>query len=311
MMNLKHAFAIRADEFWVSNLRNEEKEVHRLKLFPDNKVNELCGLISNLNITHLVYDTRNDLNKEELKGIKKRTGIRLIVNDSPEETRLVADVNLYPPVPQLKEWDWSGFEGSKILSGWEYVLLRTEFVAEHPYKSPVSKPQSVLLAFGSTDPFGLTERVLLILAENREIIDGLKFHIVAGPQFRRAARVSTLIDSLHLPADLLISPQNIADIYRRMDMAIISFGVTAYELVACEVPFLSVSTSEDHERSASLFESFGLSTSLGILNDIENKFELKFTNFLENYISKIEKLKKFNKEYKISNYNKIIHAITN
>lgn len=311
MRNLEHAFAIREDDFWVSNLLNEGKEIHKLTLVPDNKVNELSGLISKLKVTHLVYDTRNDLNYQELKHIKQQTGVRLTVNDSPEETRLVADVNLYPPVPQLKEWDWSGFEGSEILSGWEYVILRKEFLAEKQQKTPVHKPQSVLLAFGSTDPFGLTEKVLEMVAEKKEIFTGIKFYIVVGPQFKtRAAKVNALIYSLNLSAELLIAPMNIADLYRTMDLAIIAFGVTAYELVACELPFLSVSISADHERSASLFEISGLSVSMGLIEDMEKNFYLKFSTFIESYGLKAAQLRKFNKEYGISNYNKIIHAIT-
>jgi spore coat polysaccharide biosynthesis predicted glycosyltransferase SpsG len=311
LMNLDHAFAIREDEFWVSNLRNEGRETHQLIHKPENKVSELSGLISSQNVTHLVYDTRDDLNKEELKEVKLRTGVRLTVNDSPEETRLVADVNLYPPIPQLNEWDWSGFEGSEVLSGWDYVLLRKEFVAEQEHKMTHSKPKSVLLAFGSTDPFGLTEKVLTLLGENSEILAGMKFFVVAGPQFARAAPVQELISKLNLTAELIISPQDIADLYRKMDMAIIAFGVTAYELVACQVPFLSVSISADHERSASLFEFSGLSVSIGLINNLEKDFKLKLAAFIASYSTKTSQLNTFNTTFQISNYNKIIHAITN
>ncbi len=309
-LNLDHAFAIREDSFWVLNLRKEGKESHHLNQSPENKVTELSQLIANLRVTHLVYDTRNDLSKEELKHVKQQTGVRLIVNDSPEETRLVADVNLYPPIPQLEEWDWSGFEGAEVLSGWEYVLLRKEFVTEHLHKTPLQIPRSILLAFGSTDPFELTEKVLMMLADKPELIAGIKFYIVAGPQFSRTDRVNALISKLNLSAEILIAPQDIADLYRKMDMAIIAFGVTAYELVSCEVPFLSVSISADHEHSASLFEMTGLSVSLGLMGDMEKTFHSKFSSFIKSCTSNAAHLRKFNTEFQICNYKKIIHAIT-
>lgn len=310
-MKLEHAFAIRMDDYWVSNFRNEGREVHKLSSQPDDKVSELSGLISSLKITHLIYDTRNDLTKEDLKLIKKQTGVRLTVNDSPEETRLVADVNLYPPLPQIKDWDWSGFEGSVILAGWEFVLLRKEFLLKNKLKVSNIKPQSVLLSFGSTDPFCITERVLDLLALNKELLIGMKYFILIGPQFKRTEKIRELISGLNLPAEIIIAPENIVDLYRSMDMAIIAFGVTAYELVVCEVPFLSVSISADHERSASFFESCGLSASLGIFDELHKNIPSKLTAFIETYFSKIAILKKFNSENEISNYKKIIYAIIN
>lgn len=309
--NLDHSFAIREDDYWILNLKNEGKEVHNLCKTPENKVNELAGLISNQKVSHLVYDTRKDLTMQELKAIKQHTGVRVIVNDSPEDTRLVADVNLYPPVPQIKEWDWSGFEGSEILSGWEYVLLRKEFLAQNHHKVTNKMPKSVLLAFGSTDPFGLTEKVLSILAENSQMLAGMKFYIVAGPQFSRVAPLQKLISKLNLAAEIIFAPPDIADLYRKMDMAIIAFGVTAYELVVCEVPFLSVSISVDHECSASIFELSGLSVSLGLIENFEKDFYSKLSEFINLYSSKVVQLRQFNTHFQISNYNKVIHAITN
>ena len=310
-MKLEHAFAIRMEDFWVSNFRNDGREVYKLSSRLNDNVSELSGLILNLKITHLVYDTRNDLTKEELICIKKQTGVRLAVIDSPEETRLVADVNLYPPLPQLNEWDWSGFEGSEILSGWEFVLLRKEFLVRHKIKDSMIKPQSVLLSFGSTDPFCITEQVLDLLAQNKEFLIGMKYFILTGPQFTRTEKLRELISALNLPAEIIIAPENIVDLYRSVDMAIIAFGVTAYELVACEVPFLSVSISADHERSASLFESCGLSVSLGIIEELHKNLLSKLRDFVESYKSKTVILNKFNSEIKISNYKKIIYAIIN
>ena len=63
---------------------------------------EFIDILEENRITHLVYDTRGDLTKDELVYLKENTNLKIIVIDSPEDVRLAADLNLYPPIPQVE-----------------------------------------------------------------------------------------------------------------------------------------------------------------------------------------------------------------
>jgi spore coat polysaccharide biosynthesis protein SpsF len=59
------------------------------------------------------------------------------------------------------------------------------------------------------------------------------------------------------------SPADFTDLIRNADIAVVSFGVTAYELAACRVPALYLCLTEDHARSASVFEKVGVARVVG------------------------------------------------
>jgi hypothetical protein len=71
---------------------------------------------------------------------------------------------------------------------------------------------------------------------------------------------------------------------------------------------MSISISDDHEKSSNLFVKNNLSKSLGL---VEN-FEFNFYNIAINFINDLEtkKISFDNFNNKISNWNKIIKVIT-
>ena len=80
--------------------------------------------------------------------------------------------------------------------------------------------------------------------------------------------------------------------------------MTAYELAALKVPFLSVSISNDHEKSAEIFSKNNISSSLGLVDNLENNFCKLAKNFLKNLNKK-----NINFNFQICNWNKIISSV--
>ncbi|MBW1613303.1 MAG: hypothetical protein JRJ57_04875, partial [Deltaproteobacteria bacterium] len=81
----------------------------------------------------LILDVRDGLSKSVLRNIKQKFDIKIVTIDDPEDKRLEADLAFYPPVPQVKRIDWTGFTG-ELYVGWEWVILRREFVnARHSH----------------------------------------------------------------------------------------------------------------------------------------------------------------------------------
>jgi UDP-2,4-diacetamido-2,4,6-trideoxy-beta-L-altropyranose hydrolase len=295
-------FALKQDEFWVSNLSARGYSVFQL---PPDYVEELVTLIKNESITHLVYDTRDDLTREQIEKIKKEAKVRVVIIDSPENVRLAADAAIFPPILQLKDWSWEGFRG-KIYSGWEYVLLRNEFSTVAPYSSGKKK---ILLSFGSTDPYSLTEWAFAQIELAGHLFSNYEFIVVVGPQFERLEKLRELPVFRKMKITILQAPSDLIAVFQSVDFAFIALGVTAYELAALSIPFLFVSISDDHRKSGEVFETHGLGISLGTLNQDLDHFEDKTTRFM-NHLDKIkDNLEVFRSGNKICDWSKIINTI--
>jgi spore coat polysaccharide biosynthesis protein SpsF len=299
LRNFNIIFLIKKDYFWIKQLKKKYKVIkcdeNNLKLFQ---------ILNKGDITHFIYDTRNDLVKSDFLKIRKlNKNLKIVVNDSPEEIRKHCDIFLSPPIAQIKDWDWTGFNG-KIYSDWEYVMLRKEFHQINTKK----ESNKVLLSFGSTDPLFITEKVLDLLCKADNKLKQFEFILIVGPQFDRIKKIKSSNSFKILNIEIIKSPSNIEKLFNSVSFAIISFGVTAYELSLLKVPFMSISISDDHEKSSNLFVKNNLSKSLGL---VEN-FEFNFYNIAINFINDLEtkKISFDNFNNKISNWNKIIKVIT-
>lgn len=202
----------------------------------------------------LVLDYREDLAPSVIAKASE-SGVVVATIDDTTPRRLLADLAFYPPIPQVAEWDWTGFTG-ELLSGWEWVVLRRDLGAVRR-DGTTARPR-VLISLGGSDPHDLSSLVLDAMSRVTAPCDPT---LVIGPaNLHRTA--------LHARADVmgvhtLESPPDFPTLFHAADIAVISFGVTAYELAACNVPALLLCLSEDHARSASVFEAAGVAKVVG------------------------------------------------
>ncbi len=216
---------------------------------------ELAAHAASQHAAALVIDVRDALSRASLEAVKK-SGARIVVIDDASDRRLAADLALYPPVPQVDEMDWSGFAGRRY-AGWEWVLLRREF-APQGFESPTI---DILVTMGGSDPVGMTEFAVGAL----ELLPmPVAMRVVVGPAF---SRVETLIDAIARSkhsVTIARAPTSLAPLMRASRLAVASFGVSAYELAACGVPAVHLCLTDDHARSASVFEREGAALTAGV-----------------------------------------------
>ncbi|HYK80330.1 MAG TPA: hypothetical protein VEU95_11910, partial [Micropepsaceae bacterium] len=118
---------------------------------------------------------------------------------------------------------------------------------------PAQMPVQVLVTMGASDPRDFT-RLALKAAMRMTMPARLRF--IIGPNFVNPRGLADEIETAGFEAI-----GNVADLaaeFARADLALISFGVTAYEMAALGVPSLYLALSEDHERSASAFCQAGM-----------------------------------------------------
>lgn len=222
-----------------------------------NYENWIVDCINKTNAKILVLDVRDGLSREELKKIKNSTGIKVVTIDDPEDKRLETDLAFYPPVPQLEKTDWSVFKG-ELFIGWNYVLLRKEFSKKYP--EPDNPIPNIFVSMGGTDENNITQFVVEAL---QQVTDKFHVNIILGPGYQDEAELKLLLAGINYGYFIYEDPINIAGIMSQSDLAIISFGQTAYELAALGVPSIYVCISDDHVESSQLFVNEGIGISLG------------------------------------------------
>jgi len=224
----------------------------------------LDEIISKVKPDALLLDVRTDLQRSSLERWRDN-GVLIVTIDDPSERRLAADLVFCPPVPGVRLRSWSDFTG-QLFVDWKWVPLRREF-SQRPSMATHDQP-TVLATMGGSDPSGFTIKVvkaLNLLDEDFDII------VVLGSAFSQTEILrKTLTNSKH-NVELQENVKNMPAIMTRADIAIASFGVTAYELAAMEDPAIYLCLTENHVQSASAFVEAGMAISLGVGEDVSTQ----------------------------------------
>jgi spore coat polysaccharide biosynthesis predicted glycosyltransferase SpsG len=247
-----------------------KKQGYRVIDDPDNSKQKdqwLTRAVNHAGANVLVLDVRDNLAIETVRTIRD-SGVLVVVIDDPSERRMVADLAFYPPVPQVGEMNWNQFRG-ELYSGWEWVLLRKEFARAEDYRLEDEKSHPLLLiTMGGSDPYLLTCRAVTA-------IDALKgdfdVSLLLGPGFKGLEELEALLAEANRKYIIIDNEKEPWRLFGRADLAVASFGVTAYELAAAGVPSILLGISEDHVRSASSFDKAGIAFNLGLYSAVSDK----------------------------------------
>ena len=180
-------------------------------------------------------------------ALKEQCDVLVILNGvgykDGDPGRLVADLVFYQGCTMRPHnLDWTGFAG-EWFEGAEWLILRKEFQEERARWKPTFSPPGIVIAGGGSDPKDVTRRML-------EILKNSDFYLSAiiGPANER--------DYSHYgnKAALQFAPDNMARALSGGDIAIVSYGMTAFECLALGIPTIALSISPDHAASAQLVQ---------------------------------------------------------
>jgi len=223
-------------------------------------VSWLKEIVVNNDVQALVLDVRDNLLRMAVDEVRD-LGVLIATIDDSSDRRLSADLSFYPPVPQVRSLDWSGFTG-ELYVGWEWVVLRKDCTNLQKRKRE-NKRSMVLITMGSSDPAGLTLKAVKSL----DLVNGeFDTVVVLGPAFRHHEELTNLLVNTRCFCRVCQNSENLPALMAEADLAVASFGVTAYELAAMGIPAIYLCLTEDHAESASVFEQAGMATSLGVHN---------------------------------------------
>jgi spore coat polysaccharide biosynthesis protein SpsF len=207
----------------------------------------------------LVADARENLTRSLLSRAATNVGVVAVIDDSSDR-RLSATHAYYPPVPQVETLCWHDAT-TTVRTGWEWALLGFDpSSAAGAPRSPDAKP-TVIVSMGGSDPLDLTRLAASALAK---ITAPLTARFVIGPGFRNAQSLARDIVAMAPNFEVVRGVTDLSPEFAAADLAVVTFGVTAYELAAFGVPALYLPLNDDHAHSASAFENAGMGKILGL-----------------------------------------------
>lgn len=278
------AFAMLKGPEGVAHVRAQGYLVHQPPPAPATVVEGdwLRQLIIDNRACVLVLDVRSELAPAALRTLRE-SGILIVTIDDPSERRLLADLAFYPPVPQVERLDWTGFTGQRFV-GWDWVILRPQFagaarkartagVTPTTETAMLHRPLTLLVTMGGSDPAGLT---LMALEAIDQLAGDFRTLLVLGQAFMHEAALADWLASARRSYELCRDVQDMAALMAETDLAVASFGVTAYELAAMGVPALYFCLTDDHAQSAQSLSAAGMAITLG------NYRNLKPTDMMAN-----------------------------
>mgnify|MGYP002630745302 CR=1 FL=1 len=235
----------------------------------------LQELLANHQQQVLILDVRTDLATSAVQSIRA-TGVLIVTIDDPSDRRLLADLAFYPPVPQVGRLDWTGFTGQRFV-GWDWVLLRPQF-AKHAQRTRAREADSMagppstnrrltlLVTMGGSDPAGLT---LMALDAVERIDSDFRTLVVIGSAFMHDAALADWLASAKRAYQFCRDVADMASLMAEADLAVSSFGGTAYELAAMGVPAIYLCLSHDHAESCAAFVAKKMAVSFGEYPDVK------------------------------------------
>ena len=185
--------------------------------------------------------------------LRPRCSVLALINGTgyqgDDPARSLADLVFYQGVTDVpKRLDWSG-TSCRWYEGLSWIALRPEVLAGRVLRAQTVAQAyralgTVLVAGGGSDPTGFVPRAASALRARYG--DGLRILAIIGPRAAYGA------DALPPGTEAVAAPDNPVPHYLEADAAVVSFGMTAYELAALGIPTVAFGMSPGHCDGAEL-----------------------------------------------------------
>lgn len=181
-------------------------------------------------------------------------GGRIMVIDDLANRPHVADLLLDQNFGRSKD-DYQALvpRDCRLLIGADYALLRPEFGSLRDYslgrRGLATDKPTVLVSLGGADGDDLTSQVLALLA-GIAIVESLRLRVVLGQASPHVERVTAVLASLHLDAELLVDPPAFARLIAESDIAIGAGGTSTWERACLGVPSIIVVLADNQRAIA-------------------------------------------------------------
>lgn len=153
------------------------------------------------------------------------------------------------------------YRHTKLLAGTKYVPLKKSF-RNKKKKEIRQRVENLLLLSGGTDRYGILERLLERLCQERY----RNIDVICGLYYEEYDRVSLRFGQ-YSNIRFYQAVQNMEDFMMRADVAVSAGGTALYELCACGTPAVSYSFADNQLDNVLQFQNDGLIDYAGDVRD--------------------------------------------
>lgn len=192
---------------------------------------------SRIKIDFLIVDSKRKSISKLISDIGKKIKIILIDN--------VSYGSFLTILPGVKEQ--FGKYPREALVGPEYVLIN-----KFPTKKKPQRDDTILLLLGGSDKRNITKRVVTAFKKSNK-----KFKVVIclGNFFNYQSQITKLIFNDDR-FTIVKNPKNLPELMQKCSLGIFSFGISVYEAVFSKLPILTISHSDENEKSANRMKKY-------------------------------------------------------
>jgi spore coat polysaccharide biosynthesis predicted glycosyltransferase SpsG len=202
-------------------------------------------------------------------AVAREAGAKVLVID--DVGRLAANAHLLvnPNLDAHASW-YPGANGTPLLLGASYALLRKEFLIEDRLRERSRPIMRLLVTLGGSDRQNRLVTVLKGLGElPLRWRAQLKIAVVLGPGYRHVADIQELLRGVGDHVRVHTAVARMGELMACADLAIAGAGSTVYELAHLGVPTVMLTLADNQTRNAEAFSRHGLAVALGPAEPLE------------------------------------------
>jgi spore coat polysaccharide biosynthesis predicted glycosyltransferase SpsG len=236
-----------------------ERRNFNFKIISKNTKSEIINHIKEINPDIIISDLPYDYSKKYSKEISKNFPQSLKITLDETKNFKYFDIFINSLV-RVKKFSRKIFQGEK------YIVLSEE-VKKYHLKNKIIKenPEEILITFGGSDPYHITEKVLKFLEDFKE---NIIFRVVIGRGFKRKIRCKN--ENIYFEKNV----ENLPALIYNSDIGITSYGITLYEFCCIGTPPLVISYNDYTHFLAKEISKKNLCVYLGKKNELKKDYFL-------------------------------------
>ncbi len=211
---------------------------------------------------------------------------RLFYIDDLNEGKFCADYVINHSISSIEE-DYSKIPEVEFLLGYDYILLREEFLKPFPNLSLKEKVENITICMGGADKDNITLKLAIEVLKKQ--LD-LNLNLIFG-----IANINFFICKEKLSANKNVryfsnlTAQEMCELLRKTDIIIAPASGISHEAISLGIPLITGVTASNQEKNAKKIGEIGLGLNLGWFVDL-TKNQFKFS--LDKLLNDIEARKK-------------------
>lgn len=226
----------------------------------------IAAVLAETGASALILDIRTDLSEADVRSLRGAAGL-IVALDDGSPRRLAAHLAVYPPVPQTRALAWPDGE-TDLCIGWDWAVMGgAVWRGARPLDSGRATLR-VLVAMGGSDPQGLTQRAVKAVAAAGRRVTPV---VAIGPAVAFPEAVADACQAAAPDAEILFAPPSLMEVAAGCDLAVVAYGVTAFECAHVGTPAIYLGLTPDHAASAQGFDDAGFGINLGTVAGLNDR----------------------------------------